>query len=419
MEPAVYKFKMDRLLQLSLLLPSLLFADWPQYLGPDRNGIASDTTKIRLLSETEDYSTLWKVKVGDGHSSPVVADGKAVLHHRIGENEILQAFDSKTGKTLWKVEQHCSHSDSFDSNLGPKSTPTIAGKKVYSFGVGGQLTCTELETGKILWTHNAAEQFRSGKGFFGRCSSPIVHNNLVLLNLGGRQNAKGAGVAAFDATTGKLVWQATDHEASYASPILANLHNKPTAVFFTREGLVGATLANKTPNLLFDTYYRPTMHASVNAASAVHCGDNKLFASTCYGVGAALWEVAPDGKLQQLWQKQDLLDCHFATPVFHKGHLYGIHGRQESGTQIRCIDPAKGKLLWTTRTMTHGLLLIADNKLITLLESGELLIAKATPKGYQELARRQILGSGRSYPAISNSTLYARDNRNLVAIKLD
>lgn len=404
---------------LLIFLSSNLNADWPQFLGPDRNGIADSETTIRILSDTEEYPTLWKIKVGDGHSSPVVSNGKVVLHHRIGATEVLQAFDSKSGQSIWKVEQPSNHRDSYDSNLGPKSTPVIDSNKVYSYGVGGQLTCTDLETGKILWTHDAAKEFRSDKGFFGRCSSPMVANGLVLLNLGGQQDGKGAGVAAFDAKTGKMVWQATEHEASYASPIQANLNGKDTAIFFTREGLVGATLNEKNPKLLFDTYYRPAMHASVNAASAVHCGDNKIFASTCYGVGAATWEVTSDGKLKQLWKKQDLLDCHFATPVFYKGHLYGIHGRQESGTQIRCIDPNKGELLWTTRTMSPGLLLIADNKLVTLLESGELLIAEATTKGFKELARRQILGSGRSYPAISNSVLYARDNSNLVAIKLD
>ena len=409
---------MRRLLPL-LILSHTIYADWNQFLGPNRNGVADSETNIKILSETEDYPTLWKVKVGDGHSSPVVSDGKVVLHHRIGNSEILQAFDSKSGRSLWKVEQLSNHSDSYDSNLGPKSTPTIANNKVYSYGVGGQLTCTDLETGKILWTHDAAEQFRSGAGFFGRCSSPLVINQLVLLNLGGRENDKGAGVAAFDAQSGKLVWQATDHEASYASPILANLHGKPTAVFFTREGLVGATLTGKTPSVIFDTYYRPAMHASVNAASAVHCGDNNIFASTCYGVGAATWEVAPDGNLKQLWKKEDLMDCHFATPVYYKDHLYGIHGRQESGTQIRCIDPTKGELIWTSRTMSPGLLLIADGKLVTLLESGELVIAEASPKGFKELSRRQILGSGRSYPALSDSVLYARDNRNLVAIKLN
>ena len=410
---------MHRLLP-ALLLPSLLFASWPQFFGPDRNGVAGQGTQVRIPAETEDFEQLWKVKVGEGHSSPVVHGDTVILHHRIGNDEILQAFDRKTGKTLWKTEQPCSHSSSYDSNLGPKSTPCIAGGKVVSFGVGGQLTCTNLADGKILWTQDCAEKFKSLKGFFGRCSSPMVTNGQAFLNLGGRHNSQGAGIAAFDLETGKLTWQSTAHEASYASPILVNLHGKPTAIFFTREGLVGATLqTGKPPKTLFDTYYRPQMHASVNAASPVHCGENRIFASTCYGVGAGVWAVQPDGKLQQTWQKEGVMDSHFATPVYYKGHLYGIHGRQEQGTQIRCIEPTTGKPLWSTPRMQHGLLLVADGKLLTLLESGELLIADASPKGYQELARRQIIGTGRAYPAISKSVLYARDNNSLAAIKLD
>ena len=404
---------------LPFLLPSLLFADWPQFLGQGRNGIAGPATQVHIPAETGDFRQLWKVKVGDGHSSPVVQGSTVVLHHRKGDNEILQAFSRNTGETLWKTEQPCNHSSSYDSNLGPKSTPCIDSGKVYSYGVGGQLTCTNLSDGKILWSHNCAEKFRSLKGFFGRCSSPMVANGLVFLNLGGRHNSTGAGVAAFDAGTGKPIWQATAHEASYASPILANLNKVPTAIFFTREGLYGATLpAGKAPKTLFNSYYRPEMHASVNAASPVYCGNNRIFASTCYGVGAGVWSVKSDGKLEQLWQKEGILDSHFATPIFYKGYLYGIHGRQETGTEIRCITPATGKQIWSSGRMEHGLPLVADGKLLTLLESGELLIAEASPEGYKELARRQILGAGRAYPAISKGILFARDNNSLAAIQL-
>ncbi len=411
---------MKRTLLPILLFPGLLLADWPQFIGPGRNGIAGEDTKVIIPSETEDFQRLWKVKVGEGHSSPVVKGDKVLLHHFTGNQETLEALDRTTGKSLWKSGQPAKPGRNYDSNTGPKSTPCIAGDKVYSFGLGGLLTCTALDTGKILWTHDTAGKFRSDNGFFGHCSSPMAANGLVFLNLGGKEGSKGAGIAAFDAETGKLTWHATDHEASYASPILANLQGKSTTVFFTREGLVGATLdPGKAPQTIFDTHYRPQMHASVNAASPVICGENRIFASTCYGVGAGVWEVQADGKLTQTWQKEGLLDCHFATPIYYKGHLYGIHGRQEQGTQIRCIDPATGKQLWTSPRMEHGLPLIADGKLLTLLESGELLIAEATPKGYKELARRQILGTGRAYPAISSGILFARDNSSLAAFKLD
>lgn len=404
-----------------LLLASTLHADWPQFLGPQRNGIADIANKIRIPADTDEFKQLWKIDVGEGHAGPVVADGKILLQHRIGEEEILEAFDPKTGKSLWKNTHPCDHGRSYDRNLGTKSTPTVHQGKAYTYGIAGMLACTDLGSGKTLWNVDTARQYQSAKGFFGRCSSPLVANGLVLINLGGKHQGQGAGVAAFDARNGKLLWHETDHEGSYASPVTTTIHGKATAIFFTREGLVGATLGKpgQAPTPLFGTHFRPAMHASVNAASAVPFGKNRLFASTCYGVGGGAWEVSPNGKLIQIWQKPNVLDCHFATPVLHKGRLYGMHGRQEDAMQARCIDPATGQVLWSSPGMSPGCLVIADDKLVILLESGELVIAKATETGYEELARRQILGAGRAYPAISGSRLFARDDKKLIALKLD
>ena len=404
-----------------LILIKSTHGSWPQFLGPERNGIALSETKIRIPSETEEFVQLWKFKIGEGHAGPVVSDGKVLLHHRIGNEEILVALNSKTGRLLWKSAHPCSHTDNYGKDHGPKSTPTITNGKVYTYGIGGLLACTDLKTGEPLWSVDTVKQYKSAKGFFGRCSSPLVENGLVLINLGGQHAGKGAGVAAFKAETGKLVWYSTDHEGSYASPVATTIHGRRTAIFFTREGLVGATLGKpgSSPSTIFQNDYRPAMFASVNAASAVPFGGDKIFASTCYSVGAGVWQLSQDGKLTRLWQKEGILDCHFATPILHEGHLYGMHGRQEDAMQARCIDPHTGKVLWASGRMSPGCLLIADGKLVIFLETGEMVLAEASAKGYRELARRQILSAGRSYPAISGGRLYARDERNLIALKLD
>lgn len=396
-------------------------ATWTQFMGPERNGIASAETTIRIPAETHEFPRPWKIKVGAGRAAPVTTGDRVLLHHRIGDEEILDALDARTGKSIWRHAYPCTYVDSFGMDPGPKSTPTIVGDKVYTYGIQGMLACTALETGKKIWSVDTLGKYKSQKGFFGRCSSPLVENGLVLINLGGRNEGKGAGVAAFKAETGELVWHDTDHEGSYASPVAATIHGRRTAIFFTREGLVGATLGKPgtTPSTLFGNHYRPAMHASVNAASAVPLGGNRVFASTCYRVGSTVWEISENGRLKEIWKAQEVLDCHFATPILYKGHLYGMHGRQEDGMKARCIDPGTGRVLWTTGRMSPGCMILADGKLVILLESGELVLADASPKGYRELARRQILGTGRSYPAISKGHLYARDERNLVALKLD
>ena len=159
------------------------------------------------------------------------------------------------------------------------------------------------------------------------------------------------------------------------------------------------------------------MHASVNAASAVP------FGRTVFSPQPATEWVAELGnsnqvEIYELWQKTNVLDCHFATPILYEEHLYGMHGRQEDAMKVRCIDPATGNILWSSPGMTPGCLLIADSKLVILLESGELVIAEAKTTGYKELTRRQILGTGRSTLQYQRK-LFARDDKKLLALKLN
>ena len=144
-----------------LILIKSTHGSWPQFLGPERNGIALSETKIRIPSETEEFVQLWKFKIGEGHAGPVVSDGKVLLHHRIGNEEILVALNSKTGRILWKSAHPCSHTDNYGKDHGPKSTPTITNEKVYTYGIGGLLACTDLKTGKHIWSVNTAVKYKS------------------------------------------------------------------------------------------------------------------------------------------------------------------------------------------------------------------------------------------------------------------
>ena len=177
-----------------------LNADWPQFLGPQRNGIADKSTQIKIPNPTGEFSQLWKISAGDGHAGPVVVDQKVLLHHRYGDEEILEAFDSNTGKSIWKNSHPCRHAGAMIATLGQSQLQLSTTEKSDAYGIGGMLSCTNLNTGENLWNIDTARQFQTAKGFFGRCSSPLVYNGLVMLNLGGRHGGKGAGVAAFDCT---------------------------------------------------------------------------------------------------------------------------------------------------------------------------------------------------------------------------
>jgi outer membrane protein assembly factor BamB len=178
------------------------------------------------------------------------------------------------------------------------------------------------------------------------------------------------------------------------------------------------TLTLKDGKLLTTEHFRPDMEASVSAATPIKT-DHGWFISAGYGVGASLWDVGSEGSLKKTWSADGAMDCHYATPVYREGHVYGFDGRQESGMTLRCIDTATGKPAWDSPRVKGGTLMLVQDKLLVVTESGELWIVRATPEKFEQLAAVQIMRAGhRSYPAYSNGVLYARDAEKTVAIRL-
>ncbi|MCB1098094.1 MAG: PQQ-like beta-propeller repeat protein [Verrucomicrobiae bacterium] len=400
------------------LLSGTALADWPQMLGPHRDGKATVDGVALLDSFSEDGPKVaWKHKVGEGFAGPVVANGKVFIFHRDGNKATLDSLDALLGKVSWTFTYTTDYRDSFGFDGGPRSAPTVDGGQVFLYGAEGQLHCVDETTGKGQWSVDLVKEVDSAQGFFGRSSAPLVTGNVVIVCGGGEKNGKRSAVFAFDRKTGKLAWQAIDDEADYASPVLGTFHNKPVVVCFLRTGL--ALIDPATGAELYTERFRSEIHASVNAASPVLLNDNGVFLSSCYGVGAGVWQVTPDLKAKSLWKRGDQLDCHYATPVAEDGYLYGFHGRQESGTELRCIRASDGEVQWKTARMPAGSLLIADEKLLVLTEKGELIIAPLSPKQFMPVTRGQVLAAEtRALPACSGGFFYCRDRRQLVCIDL-
>ena len=386
--------------------------DWPQYLGPQRNSTAQDEAAITGGAESE---ILWNRKLGTGYAGPVVAKGRVIVFHRQDADMTTEALDAADGKSIWKHRYKTEYRDSFGFDNGPRAVPCIAEGKVITHGPEGIVQALDFETGKLLWSYDTVAELDSKQGYFGRACSPLVADGKVLLNVGGKG---GAGIIALDVATGKLLWQATDHEAGYASPILIPEDNSVSA-FFTRRGIILTQLSDG--KVLADEFFRAEIDASVNAAAPVPCGDGKLLFSAAYDVGAALWQWnKTTRKLENVWKKSDVLDCHYTTPVYHDGHVYGLHGRQESGMTLRCITVADGKVAWEAPDRIQGGTLIAvGDKLLLHAESGELLIFIASPSKFDLLNRSQITRAGhRSHDAFANGLLYARDAEKMVVVKV-
>ena len=385
--------------------------DWPQFRGPSRDGVVPGQESLPEFP-VGGPPLVWERAVGSGFSAPAVVGGRLLLFHRQGGLEVVEALQAADGERIWDFSYETAYKDDFGFENGPRATPVIANGKVFTLGAAGVLHCLDLETGAKRWSVDTHAEFGVRKGFFGAASTPLVLDGLVIANIGG---ADGAGIVAFDAESGAKVWTATDHEASYSSPVAARIDGGLLAIFFTREGLVA--LEPETGRLAYERRWRSRSRASVNAATAVVLGDI-VFLSASYGTGAIAMRLR-NGQIEELWSGEDVIDNHYSSCVRSGSTLFGFHGRQEYGQSFRAADLVSGEVLWSSDRLPAGSVLRVGDRLLLLLETGELLLAAASREKFEVLARAQVLGrETRAFAAIANGLLFARDKDTLACLRL-
>jgi outer membrane protein assembly factor BamB len=392
------------------LAMQIAVSDWPQFFGPERNGVYRGPALLEKWP-ANGPRVVWQKQVGQGFSGPVVAEGRLILFHRVADREVVESFDARTGASQWQYGYPTSYRDDFGFDEGPRAVPVVANGIVFTFGAQGQLHAISLKTGAKIWSEDTMRRFSVPKGFFGAGGSPLVEDGRVIANIGGR----GAGIVAFDAKTGKVLWTATDDEASYSSGIGATFGGRRSAVFLTRNGLVGLDPA--TGQVHFQRRWRARQAASVNAATPLVIGD-LIFVSAEYGPGAAVFKVE-GSTLTELWTSDDVLSNHYATSIQREGFLFGYHGRQEFGPSFRAVELRTGKVRWSQDRFNAGSVLLAGDRLLILRETGELILALASPDAFRPLVRAQILpATVRAFPALADGLLYVRNEKTLVCLDL-
>ncbi|MCI0684449.1 MAG: PQQ-like beta-propeller repeat protein [Gemmataceae bacterium] len=395
----------------SLLLTAsaITAADWPQWLGPRRDGSSSEIVAPWKSAP----KILWKQPVGEGHAAPVVAGGKVFLFTKLAnqDNEQVEAFDAVTGKRVWKQTCRRGPFKGLFGN-GPRGTPAVDDGKIYTFGITGVLTCLSAADGGRLWEIDTLKQYKAANLFFGVSCSPLVDGNRVFVNVGG----KGASIVALDKTSGKEAWKALDDKASYASPIAMGRDDARMLVFLTGKGLVG--IAPDDGDVAWQFPFQDAINES--STTPVLVGDLLVGSSITLGsVGLKL----DGGKVKKQWLNPDL-NCYFSTPVtVGTDNVYLITGSLLSKqAMLHCVDAATGKKRWTRKnkvgTYHATLLRTGDNKMLLLEEAGNLVLFDPNPKEYRELARAKICGNTWAHPALSNGRLYVRDAKELVCVEL-
>jgi outer membrane protein assembly factor BamB len=380
-------------------------ADWPHYRGPAQDGSSPETIGTLPVGGPRE---LWRVQLGTGLSSVTVADGRAFSAGFKDGKEVLYALSPANGRVLW-THSWPAKLGAYLFEGGPRATPTVDGERVYMLGADGHVACVSAATGKPGWERNLVSDFAGVRPDWGFSGSPTIDGKNVILDSGG----KGASTVALDKLTGAPAWKSGNDEAGYGSPIIASPGGARRILILKADALVALNSADGSEAWRFDwkTAYK------VNAATPLVVGEKAAIISAAYNHGAAMVSFG-SGKPAQTWFTRGF-NAHFNSPVASGGCVFGFDG--EAGkrrSSLVCLDLASGGEKWRAKTVIHGSLILAGDKLLILTEGGDLVLAAASGMAYKELARKKVL-SGRCWvqPTLANGKVYCRNNTGeLVAL---
>jgi outer membrane protein assembly factor BamB len=426
-------------------------ADWPQFLGPARNGVSTETGLLEKWP-SNGPAILWEKALGTGYGAPSVMGERLVVHHRIGEEEIAECLSAATGESLWRHADTSHFVDPYGYNNGPRCAPVLSTNRCYTFGAEGLLTCLDLATGNLVWQVDTKTNWNIPEAFFGVGSTPLLESNLLYVMAGGQPNS---GVVALEANTGKTMWesvgqtnwegqpmrgwpgertvhwQTAEKQASYSSPEAVTIHGRRQILCLTRQGLVSLNPTNGEVNFSF--WFRARQNESVNAMNPVVVDDLIFISSAYYKTGSVLLRVKPDGRdVEEVWRGTSL-ELHWTTPIELGGYLYAFSGRNEPDARFRCVEFKTGRLMWdvdeswphyspeTPTVFGRGSMILADGKLIVAGEGGLLGLFQPSPDEPKEISRFQVPSLHPpcwAAPVLSNKRLYLRSENRLVCLDL-
>ena len=381
---------------------------WTQWRGPRRDGTV---TTAPATNWPPALTKRWEIAVGAGHSSPVVAGDRVVIHARQGDREITRAISLSTGKELWRDEYPAPYTVNPAARAhgpGPKSTPIIAGGRVFTFGISGILSALDLKSGKLLWRTPAA----TTPPEFGTAMSPLVEGPLVIAHMGGKNDGA---LTAFDAAKGAPRWRWTGDGPAYASPVAATIGGTRHVITQTQKSIVSVNAANGA--LLWQAPF--TTPYEQNSVTPVVQGDLMIYSGLDQNVTAVrLTQKGNQWTATPAW-KNEQVSMYMSSPVRSGTTLYGFSHRNRG--QLFALDVATGKTLWTTdgRQGDNASLIAAGSFLLVATTNGELVVARANPAKYEEVRRYKIADAAVwAHPALAPRALLVKDVDKLICWSL-
>lgn len=372
--------------------------DWPQWLGPNRDGISREKG-WRTTFGADGPTMLWKTRVGVGYSSVAVSGGRLYTLGNTSDTDTLLCLSAGTGRFIWQHSYACSATAPrtfVKLYPGTRSTPTVAGGRVYSFSRDGRLFCLTAADGKLLWSVDVCGKDIGAKvPSWGFACSPLVLGERVVLDVGP--------IVALEAATGKLVWKSKASAPAYSSPIALSVGGRRCIATLNGAGLTVVAASDGSGVLLY-----PFTFVWVESCVTPIVAGRRCFISAGERGGSALIELEAD-KAVEVWRNSNMLNLSTNSVLF-EGHLYGFHGSAVGPKSLRCVELETGEKKWSTRSLREGALMIADGKLIAIGGKGDLVIAEASPAGLTPLTRKNVLaGTCWTLPVLANGMIYCRN----------
>jgi outer membrane protein assembly factor BamB len=396
-----------------------LTTDHPEYRGRHRDGVVHGPLLARDW-ERQPPRELWRYDINpdlspSGHSSFAIVGNAAVTMEQRGPREAVVCYDTVTGAERWEYSWPGEFSESL-GGPGPRSTPTVLDGEVFALGATGKLVCLDVRTGKLKWPAPVDILENNRNVQWGMSGSPLVVDNLVLVNPGVQTRGAAGTLAAYDRATGKHLWSSGRAHAGYSSPMLATLAGKRQVVLFDGEGVAGYDHTDRGKELWRFPW---STQQNINVAQPLIVGDDRVFISSGYRVGCALLRVKRDGnrfRAEQVW-KNDNMRCKFTSPVLHEDHIYGL----DDGV-LACLRVSDGGRAWRAGRdgeYRHGQLLLSRGLLLITGERGELALVEATPAAFRELGRITAFEDRTwNLPVLANGRAYLRNHLEMVCYDL-